>query len=75
MPHRLRTQFVLFAGLCGFTAVNLVPVIWTMLTSIKQPVDAFSIPPKLIFAPTFEFHYQVWVEKQFWRFLINSVII
>ena len=39
-----------------FTAVNLTPVIWGVLTSIKQPVDAFSVPPKLIFAPTFEFH-------------------
>jgi multiple sugar transport system permease protein len=75
MKSRLRTQLVLFAGLCGFTVVNLVPVIWTLLTSIKQPVDAFSIPPKLIFAPTFEFHYQVWIEKQFWRFLINSAIV
>jgi multiple sugar transport system permease protein len=38
-------------------------------------VDAFSFPPTLIFVPTFEFHYQIWVEKQFWRFLINSAII
>jgi multiple sugar transport system permease protein len=75
MPRRAGTQLVLFAGLCGFTAVNLVPVIWTMLTSIKQPVDAFSIPPKWVFVPTFEFHYQVWVEKQFWHFLINSAVI
>jgi multiple sugar transport system permease protein len=75
MRSRLRTQLLLFVGLCGFTVVNLVPVIWTLLTSIKQPVDAFSIPPKLMFVPTFEFHYQVWVEKQFWRFLINSAII
>jgi len=69
------TRLALFALLCGFTAVNLTPVIWAFLTSIKQPVDAFSIPPKLIFSPTFEFHVRVWVEKEFWRFLINSVII
>jgi len=75
MPRKLVTQLALFFGLSGFTAVSLVPVIWTFLTSIKQPVDAFSIPPKLIFVPTFEFHYQVWIEKQFWRFLMNSGII
>jgi multiple sugar transport system permease protein len=75
MAVRLRTQLILFVGLCSFTALNLVPIIWALLTSIKQPVDAFSFPPTLIFVPTFEFHYQIWVEKQFWRFLINSAII
>jgi multiple sugar transport system permease protein len=57
MRPRLATQLPLFLLLCGFTAVNLTPVIWGVLTSIKQPVDAFSVPPKLIFTPTFEFHF------------------
>jgi multiple sugar transport system permease protein len=75
MPRQTRTQLALFVALCGFTAVNLVPVIWAFLTSIKQPVDAFSYPPKLIFTPTFAFHYEIWVGKGFWRFLINSAVI
>jgi multiple sugar transport system permease protein len=75
MRPKLYTQLLLFITLCGFTAVNLTPVIWAFLTSIKLPVDAFATPPELIFTPTFKFHYQVWVEKEFWRFLINSVII
>jgi multiple sugar transport system permease protein len=66
---------LLFVILCGFTAINLTPIIWAFLTSIKLPVDAFATPPVFVFTPTFEFHYQVWVEKEFWRFLINSVII
>jgi multiple sugar transport system permease protein len=73
--HRMRTQVPLFLALAGFTAINLVPIIWAVLTSFKQPVDAFSVPPKLIFSPTFAFHQQVWVEKEFWRYLINSVVI
>ena len=75
MRPTLRTQLPLFLLLCGFTAVNLTPVIWGVLTSIKQPVDAFSVPPRLVFTPTFEFHRQVWVEKAFWHYLINSVIV
>jgi multiple sugar transport system permease protein len=75
MYRRLRWQFPLFLLLAGFTAMNLTPIIWGVLISIKQPVDAFSVPPKLIFTPTFEFHQQVWVEKAFWHFLINSAII
>src|SRR5215469_15607518 len=75
MHRRLRWQLPLFLMLAGFTAINLTPIIWGVLISIKQPVDAFSVPPKLIFTPTFEFHEQVWVEKAFWHFLINSVVI
>lgn len=75
MVSRGRDQILLFAALSVFTLVNLIPVLWAFLTSIKQPVDAFAIPPKLIFEPTGLFHYQVWVEKEFWRFLVNSAVI
>ncbi len=70
-----RTQMALFLLLCAFTAINLTPIVWAILTSFKRPVDAFAVPPELFFHPTFEFHYQVWVEKAFWRYLINSVVI
>ena len=74
--RRARTsQTLLFVALCLFTAVMLTPVIWAFLTSIKQPIDAFAIPPKLIFAPTLEFHQLVWFEKGFASFLGNSLII
>jgi multiple sugar transport system permease protein len=75
MRPRRSAQIGLFAILCAFTIVNLTPIVWAFLTSIKQPVDAFAIPPKLIFEPTLQFHYDVWVEKEFWRFLINSTVI
>ncbi|MEZ5670237.1 MAG: carbohydrate ABC transporter permease [Alphaproteobacteria bacterium] len=75
MNSRASTQVVLFLGLAVFTAINLTPIIWAFLTSIKLPVDAFAVPPRLFFEPTFAFHEQVWVEKDFWKFLINSVVI
>ena len=68
-------QILLFLSLCLFTAIMLTPVIWAFLTSIKQPIDAFAIPPKLVFAPTLEFHQQVWFEKGFGKFLVNSLVI
>ena len=69
------SQTLLFAALCLFTAMMLTPVVWALLTSIKQPIDAFAIPPKLIFSPTLEFHQQVWFDKGFARFLVNSLVI
>ena len=68
-------QVPLFLILLCFCIVNLTPVAWGFLTSIRQPVDAFAVPPKLIFTPTLEFHWQIWVDKGFWRFLINTAIV
>ena len=31
--RRARTQVPLFLLLCGFTAVNLIPIVWAVLTS------------------------------------------
>jgi multiple sugar transport system permease protein len=56
-------------------ALNSPAIIWGFMISIRQPADAFAIPPKLIFDPTLSFHYEVWVERGFVNFLINSLII
>jgi multiple sugar transport system permease protein len=73
---RTRTsQILLFLALALFTGITLLPIFWALLTSLKLPVDAFAIPPKLFFEPTFEFHQKVWGEAGFAEFLINSTII
>jgi multiple sugar transport system permease protein len=69
------SQMLLFLALCVFAAAMLTPVVWSLLTSIKQPIDAFAIPPKWIFTPTLDFHRVVWVDKGFAGFLFNSVVI
>lgn len=38
-------------------------------------MDAFAVPPKLVFEPTFHFHKEVWLDRGFWKFLVNSAII
>lgn len=72
---RARTQTLLFVWLAVFSFVNLVPLIWAALTSIKNPADAFTIPPTLIFEPTLEYHRTVWLERGFVHYLINSLIV
>lgn len=69
------SQMLLFLTLCAFAAAMLTPIVWSLLTSIKQPIDAFAIPPKWIFTPTLDFHRAVWVDKGFAGFLFNSVVI
>jgi ABC-type glycerol-3-phosphate transport system permease component len=47
---RVRNQTLLFVALTIFTFMNLVPLIWAALTSIKNPADAFTIPPTVFFS-------------------------
>jgi multiple sugar transport system permease protein len=72
---RLWNQTLLFIGLAVFTFINLIPLIWAALTSLKSPADAFTVPPTIIFQPTLEYHRQVWLERDFVRYLINSLIV
>lgn len=72
---RRRAEYALFIALAVFTFVNLIPLIWAVLTSLKHPADAFTIPPTIIFEPTLEYHRKVWVENDFLRYLANSLII
>lgn len=53
----------------------LFPPIWLFLTSVKTFRDAFTIPPKLFFTPTFENYRNVFATKQIQAFLLNSIIV
>ncbi|MBB5701260.1 multiple sugar transport system permease protein [Ochrobactrum daejeonense] len=72
---RRRNEYLLFVALCIFTFVNLIPLLWAVLTSFKYPADAFTIPPTLIFEPTLVYHREVWFENDFVRYLMNSLIV
>ncbi len=72
---RQRTTWLIFIGMCVFTFINLTPLIWAVLTSLKDPRDAFTIPPTIIFEPTLKYHIQVWTENDFVFYLMNSLII
>ncbi|MCJ7814171.1 MAG: carbohydrate ABC transporter permease, partial [Candidatus Atribacteria bacterium] len=61
-----------------FTLITILPIIWLVSTSFKNPVDIFAIPP--IFVPlksTFTFdHYSIlFGEMGFMKYIINSIII
>jgi multiple sugar transport system permease protein len=72
---RRRNDYLLFVGLCIFTLINLIPLLWAVLTSFKHPADAFTIPPTIFFEPTLEYHREVWFENDFLRYLTNSLVV
>lgn len=53
----------------------LFPIFWMIITSIKPQVVAFTLPPVWKFKPTLEYYIQVFTEKSYDRYLINSLFV
>jgi multiple sugar transport system permease protein len=71
--HVLRNTLIIILLL--FIIFYLIPFFWLIATGFKTRVDAFSIPPKLIFNPTISNYHEVFVEKHFLSNLRNSMIV
>lgn len=68
--------WALIAGALAFWVfVAVFPFLWMTLMSLRAPVDAFSVPPKLFAPLTFDNFHQLWVVEGFWRYGINTVIV
>lgn len=63
------------AGLGLWLFAALFPFLWMVLISFRVPVDAFSVPPKLVAPVTFQNYYAVWVTDGFWRYAVNTAIV
>ncbi len=66
---------IIYVVLSVLGALFLSPVIYVVLTSLKHPADAFSMPPKWLSVPTLEYHRYIWIEEPFFKYLINSLAI
>ena len=53
----------------------LGPLLWLFVNSFKTNVEALAIPPKLIFAPTFQNYPAVILSYKFPKFFMNSIIV
>lgn len=54
---------------------TLFPFYWTALISLKNQNDAFQVPPQLIFVPTFQNYYELFVDGNFGQYFLNSFIV
>jgi len=57
------------------TIAALFPLVWMILMSFKTRVDVFTIPPPLFFNPTLDNYFAAFVEKNFTKYLINSLVV
>ena len=67
-----RTVLVLFLL---FVVIYLVPYFWLISTSLKTRIDAFSVPPKILFSPISENFSTVLIEKNFLANFGNSILV
>ncbi|MGE5553573.1 MAG: carbohydrate ABC transporter permease [Betaproteobacteria bacterium] len=68
-------QLVFCAMLAVILFVFLFPIVWTISTSFKHEMDAFAVPPKLIFRPTLENYQQVLQKANFLTYAGNSLVV
>ncbi len=61
----------LFVALMFF----LFPVFWMFVTSIKQPQQAFAIPPVWLFKPTFENYTKTFLEGNYGQYMLTSLVV
>jgi multiple sugar transport system permease protein len=72
---RLRQLGLQLAGLL-IAAWSLGPVLWQLSTAFQLDRDLMAIPPRLWPDPvTFEHFYNVFVVKEFHRYIVNSLIV
>ena len=63
-----------FIALAVFVFACIGPFYWIISLSLKTNLDAFEIPPKLIFVPTFEHYEKLFTQGDFMKYFSNSFI-
>jgi sorbitol/mannitol transport system permease protein len=72
----MRRRVVTSAFAWGLGFLIFFPILWTILTSFKTELEAFSIPPKFLFFDwTLENYELVQERSNYLRFAMNSVIL
>lgn len=54
--------------------ITFFPFLWLVVTSLKQPIDAFSLPPAWIFMPTSD-NFAAVMEAGFLRSYWNNIVV
>lgn len=57
-----------------FVIVCLLPFYWIISLSLKTTTDAFAMPIKWIFKPTFQHYYKLFIEADFLTYFKNSLV-
>lgn len=73
--RRLPKLVLVYLVVVLIVAGCLVPVLWIILTALKEQTDIFVMPPKLFFRPTIANFVDIFANRNFLHYLVNSVIL
>jgi ABC-type glycerol-3-phosphate transport system permease component len=73
-PSRI-WSLLLHLVLLGWVLLACLPFVWTAVISLRQYVDAFSVPIKWLAPVTFENYSRLWIDKAFYRNFLNTAIV
>ena len=68
-------SLLLHLVLLGWVLLSCLPFVWTAVISLRQYVDAFSVPFKWFAPVTFENYSRLWIDKAFYRNFLNTAIV
>jgi ABC-type glycerol-3-phosphate transport system permease component len=74
-PKNRRMQTFVYIGLMVWLLLASLPIVWTAIISLRQYVDAFSIPVKWLAPITFENYSTLWIDKAFYKNFFNTAIV
>jgi multiple sugar transport system permease protein len=68
-------QTLLYTGLTVWLVLAALPVLWTVVISLRTYVDAFSAPLKWLAPVTFENYRGLWIDREFYRNFTNTAVV
>jgi multiple sugar transport system permease protein len=72
--RRLVSNVLATVALVAGLVVVFLPFVWLLSTAFKNQVDAFALPPRLVFQPTLD-NFGRLLEGQFAQYGLNSLIV
>ncbi len=68
-------QTLMYAGLTVWLVLAALPVLWTVVISLRSYVDAFSAPLKWLAPVTLENYRSLWIDREFYRNFTNTAVV
>ncbi len=73
---KLLSRAAKISGMALFLLWSVGPVLFIVVSSLKQPIDIFAYPPQFLFTPTFENYVSLWTSwPAFFETMGNSLIV
>jgi ABC-type glycerol-3-phosphate transport system permease component len=74
-PNSKLLQWLIYGGLILWLFIASLPIVWTIVISFRQYVDAFASPLKWVAPFTVENYTALWIDKGFYLNFFNTALV